>query len=59
MEEVLKYSALIGPYFFIIFVVFTVAVAVWLISELRKNSMAKHAWFVKRNGDNFKKIVIH
>lgn len=59
MEQILRYSDVIGPYFFIILVVFTVACAVWLISELKKSPIAKNEWFVKRTGNDFKKVVIH
>jgi len=58
MVQLLKYSDVLGPYFFMILVVFTFACAVWLISELRKSSM-KNEWFVKRSRNNFKRIVIH
>lgn len=59
MGQILKYSDVIGPYFFMILVVFTVVCAVWLISALKKSTIAKHEWFVKRNERDFKKIVIH
>ena len=59
MVQILKYSDVIGPYFFMILVIFTVACAVWLISELRKSSIANNQWFVKRNREDFKKVVIH
>jgi len=59
MVQILKYSDVIGPYFFMILVIFTVACAVWLISELKKSSIANNQWFVKRNREDFKKVVIH
>ena len=59
MVQILKYSDVIGPYFFMILVIFTFACAVWLISELRKSSIANNQWFVKRNREDFKKVVIH
>ena len=58
MGQILKYSDVIGPYFFMVLVVFTVVCAVWLISELKKSTIAKQEWFVKRSGRDFKKIVI-
>jgi len=59
MAQILKYSDVIGPYFFMILVIFTVACAVWLISELRKSSIANNQWFAKQDRGNFKKVVIH
>lgn len=58
MIQLLKYSDVLGPYFFLILMVCTFACAVWLITGLRKNSI-KHEWFVKRERQNYKGVVIH
>ncbi|MCF2443581.1 hypothetical protein L0657_06390 [Dyadobacter sp. CY345] len=58
MLQLLKYSDVLGPYFFMILVVFTFACAVWLISGLRKSS-SNNEWFVKRSANDYKRIVIH
>jgi len=59
MVQILKYSEVAGPYFFMILVVFTISCAIWLISELKKTTMQNRNWFVKRNSGNYRKVVIH
>ncbi|SEJ28258.1 hypothetical protein SAMN04487995_3944 [Dyadobacter koreensis] len=56
MVQLLKYSDVFGPYFFMILVVFTLSCAFWLISGLRKSTM-KNDWFVKRSQNQFKRMA--
>jgi hypothetical protein len=59
MIQLLKYSDTIGPYFFMVLVIAIAASAVWLIAELKRTSMAKNDWFVKRTGGSYKKMMIN
>jgi len=42
-----------------ILVIAIAASAVWLITELKKTSMTKNEWFVKRTGASYKKMMIN
>jgi hypothetical protein len=59
MIQLLKYSDTIGPYFFMVLVIAIAACAVWLIAGLKRTSMVKNEWLVKRSSGSYKKMMIN
>lgn len=59
MIQLLKYSDTVGPYFFMILVIAITTCAIWLIAQLKKSAISENDWFVKRNTESFKKMMIN
>ncbi|MCF0055973.1 hypothetical protein [Dyadobacter sp. CY356] len=59
MIQLLKYSDTFGPYFFMILVIAITTCAIWLIAQLKTSVSGKNDWFVKRNNEGLKKVMMN
>ena len=59
MIQLLTYADAVGPYFFMILVIAIAICAIWLIAQLKTSVSNKNDWFVKRNNEGLKKVMIN